>query len=468
MALRTRLLLGAGLIALVLAVATMAVVRSTRANLVDQIDGQLAAAGPQLSFGPDGPRGGPTVGSDGPRLSTLYVGVITRAGDLVTVFTPDLLGTDAPVPRLDDADLASLRAGRSTTVASSDAQTDYRMQVRAERGGALTVLALPLDDVDQATRRLTAVMGTSVLIVLGVMAVVVGWVVRLGVRPVQAMTATATAIAGGDLSRRVPPGERGTEAAELGAALNGMLERIEEAFEQRTASEERLRRFVADASHELRTPVATIRGYGELYRTGALRAPEALDDAMRRTEQEAVRMGSLVDDLLHLARLDQGRPLSRDPVDLAVLAEEAGRDAAAVEPNRTITVVAPAAAAVIGDEPRLRQVMANLLTNALVHAPGADIEVRVGAADGWVTVEVSDDGPGMDPADAERAFERFHRADVARSRHHGGSGLGLSIVEATVRAHGGTTDLEAHPGVGTTVRVRIPENLSRSAPPPTP
>jgi two-component system OmpR family sensor kinase len=270
------------------------------------------------------------------------------------------------------------------------------------------------------------------------------------------MTATAGAIAAGDLSQRVPEGAPGTEAGDLGVALNSMLGRIEEAFDQRTASEERLRRFIADASHELRTPVTTIRGYAELYRTGALGQKPELDEAMRRTEQEAVRMGTLVEDLLHLARLDQGRPLERAPVDLEVLAADAVRDAAAVAPHRTITASTSGPTVVLGDDARLRQVIANLVGNALVHAPDAAIEVRVGRAEERAHVEVADDGPGMAAEDAGRAFERFYRADASRHRHRGGSGLGLAIVEATVRAHGGTVSLQSAEGAGTTVRVDLP------------
>jgi two-component system OmpR family sensor kinase len=455
LSLRTRLLLGAGLIALVLVVAAIAITRSTRANLVAQVDGQLRAAAPQLSFDGGRPQGpGGSIGA-GPRLSSLYLGVITTDGELVTVATPDLTGSDAPLPVLDDERADALRAGGAVTLASTDPDVRYRMLARAERAGALTVLALPLDDVDQATRRLAGVLGIAGAVVLGALALVVWWVLRLGVRPVRRMTETAQAIAAGDLSRRVPEGAAGTEAGELGEALNGMLGRIEEAFDQRTASEARLRQFVADASHELRTPVTTIRGYAELYRSGALRGAAELDEAMRRTEQEAVRMGSLVDDLLHLARLDQGRPLAHEPVDLAELAQDAAADAAAVDPGLAIHVEAEPAV-VVGDEPRLRQVLGNLVANARLHAPGASITVRVASRPHEVVLEVADDGPGMAEADAARALERFYRADAARTRHQGGSGLGLAIVDATVRAHGGTTAVESSPGAGTTVRVTLP------------
>jgi two-component system OmpR family sensor kinase len=270
------------------------------------------------------------------------------------------------------------------------------------------------------------------------------------------MAETAGAIAGGDLGRRVPEARAGTEAGDLGVALNGMLARIEEAFDQRTASEARLRRFIADASHELRTPITTVRGYAELYRAGALQERAELDEAMRRTQQEAERMGSLVEDLLHLARLDQGRPVERQAVDLAPLAADAVLDAQAAAPERDVAVDADGPAVVLGEEGPLRQVLANLVGNALVHAPDSPVRVRVRTEGGAAVLEVADQGPGMAPTDAARAFERFYRADASRQRHRGGSGLGLAIVEATVRAHGGEVGIVTAPGEGTTVRVTLP------------
>jgi two-component system OmpR family sensor kinase len=293
--------------------------------------------------------------------------------------------------------------------------------------------------------------------VLGAMALVGWWVIRLGVRPIKQMTAVAADIAAGDLSHRVPVEPETTEAGQLGAALNKLLGTIETAFDERTRSEERLKRFVADASHELRTPIATVRGYAELYRRGGLAPGPELDDAMRRTEQEAVRMGGLVDDLLHLARLDQGRPLERTPVALDRLVLDAVNDARVVAPDREISVAGVNPVTVIGDEARLRQVIANLLTNARVHTPPTSaIDVRVGASGGRAVLEVADQGPGMTPEVAAQAFERFYRADPARARHSGGSGLGLAIVKATVEAHGGTVSLTSSPSAGTVVRVELP------------
>lgn len=450
MSLRARLLLGMGVVAAVLALSAAAITRATRDHLIDQVDAQLLAAGHRVPGGPTGPDG-----AAAPRLSELYVGQVDTSGELLTIRHPDLRGDTAPTPQPDDGDLDALRAGQLVTV-PSDGEDRYRLLGRQGRTGGLTVVGLSLADADDAIRRLVRVEVWAVLAILGVLGLVTWWVVRLGVRPVRQMTDTATAIAAGDLSLRVPEAPRGTEAGALSDALNGMLGQIEAAFDERAAAEDRLRRFIADASHELRTPVTTIRGYAELHRRGALDDPAELREAMRRTEEEAVRMGSLVDDLLQLARLDQGRPLAREPVDVAALATDAVRDARAVAPDRAIRLDAPAPATVLGDDARLRQVVGNLVGNALVHAPGAAIDVHVRQEDGAIVLEVHDDGPGMAPGDAGRAFERFYRADASRGRHQGGSGLGLSIVEATVRAHGGRAELVTAPGTGTTVRVTLP------------
>ena len=464
MSLRARLLLGMGVIALVLGLAAVVIARTTEDHLIDQVDAQLRASGPQLrDLRPDNPyqnggQGGPPGGQPtAPRLSDLYVGRVSPGNDLTTLYAPDRTADDAPIPELEQGDLDALRDGRTITVSSSESDVHYRIAatVHGARDGMI-VAALPLRDVEDTVGRLWVLEGIAVLAVLAVLGLVTWWVVHLGIRPLRKMTATAGAIAAGDLSHRVPDATPGTETGDLSVALNGMLGRIEEAFDERTASEARLRQFIADASHELRTPVTTIRGYAELYRTGALDDTTELAEAMRRTEQESVRMGTLVDELLQLARLDQGRPLDRGPVELRAVAADAVLDAQAVAPDRQLHVEAPDPVVVQGDEARLRQVVANLIGNALVHAPGASVVVRVDATSEAAVLEVSDDGPGMAPADAAKAFDRFFRADASRQRHSGGSGLGLSIVDATVRAHGGTVRLDSPPGQGTTVTVELP------------
>lgn len=443
MSLRARLLTGMAVIAVVLAVAAAFIARTTERHLVEQIDAQLTRA--QVPAPPHlGPR-------RDERLSSVFVGGFDReTGEFVIIAEPNLAGDAPPVPEmtLEQATEAA-RRGVPFTLG------DYRALVRSER--FLLVYALPLDDVDDAIGRLVAVEAGATVAVLAVLGLVTWWVVRLGVRPIKRMTETAAAIAAGELSHRVPDVEAGTEAGALGLALNQMLGRIEEAFDERSRSEERLKQFVGDASHELRTPVSTIRGYAELYRNGGLRGPGELEDALRRTEEEAVRMGGLVDDLLQLARLDQRRPLERAPVDLAALVRDAAHDAQVLDRERPITAATESPLVVDGDEARLRQVLANLVTNAVVHTePGTPVLVRASRAGDDAVVEVVDRGAGMPPEVAARVFERFFRADASRSRHRGGTGLGLAIVDATVAAHGGRVELDTTPGVGTTVRVVLP------------
>ncbi|WP_448631291.1 sensor histidine kinase [Cellulomonas soli] len=324
-------------------------------------------------------------------------------------------------------------------------------------------MALPLLDVDRTVRQVTlAIVLTGLgIVLLGV--VVGGWAVQRSLRPLRQIEATAAAIADGDLSQRVQAAPTSTEVGRLSAALNGMLTQIEQAFEARTASEARMRRFVADASHELRTPLATIRGYAELYRMGALAERAQVDDTMRRVEQSATRMGALVEDLLALARLDEGRPLRADPVDLTVLAGDAISDLHALDPGRPTRLVPLVAdgslgpCVVTGDEARLRQVVANLVGNVVQHTPaGTPVELAVGVGQGAGVLEVRDHGPGIDPAHAARVFERFYRVDASRTRESGGAGLGMAIVAAIVQAHGGAVELSATEGGGTTVQVRVP------------
>jgi two-component system OmpR family sensor kinase len=298
------------------------------------------------------------------------------------------------------------------------------------------------------------------LVAAGILLALAGvawWVVRLGLRPLDRMGETAGAIAAGDLSRRVEPADEKTEVGRLGLSLNSMLGQIEGAFAERTASETRLRRFVADASHELRTPLTSIRGYAELFRRGASTRPDDLAKTMRRIEEAAARMGVLVDDLLLLARLDQGRPLEHGPVDLTRLVAAAVDDLRATSPERPVTYESDGAIVVNGDEFRLRQVLANLLENARTHTPpSTPVEVRVAKSGDDAIIEVRDHGPGMSAEDAARAFERFWRSDPSRTRSSGGAGLGLAIVAAIIEAHGGHAEVETAPAEGATFRVYIP------------
>ncbi|MGH2554782.1 MAG: sensor histidine kinase, partial [Actinomycetota bacterium] len=345
-----------------------------------------------------------------------------------------------------------------TTGAAGGSSLHYRVQVDALADDAgFLIVAIPLADVDQTLGRLRIIEGVvSGVVVLG-LGLVLWWLVRRGLRPLEEIGVTAGAIAAGDLTRRVEPTDGRTEIGRLGLALNEMLAQIEAAFEERRASEARLRRFVADASHELRTPLTSIRGYAELFRRGADSRPEDLAKSMRRIEAEAARLGVLVDDLLLLARLDQGRPLEREPVDIARIAGDAADSARAIDANRPLTLNVDGPALVLGDEGRLRQVVDNLLDNARVHTPaGTPVQVMVDRDGQEVVLSVADEGPGVLPDVAHRVFERFYRGDPARSRRTGGVGLGLSIVSAIVEAHGGNVRCESSNGAGATFEVRLP------------
>jgi len=338
------------------------------------------------------------------------------------------------------------------------------------------LVAVDLGPVDQEIRRLIAIeltVGAAIVIVVAIAGVAL---VRANLRPLDDIELTAGQIAAGHLNHRITERDPRTEIGSLGRSLNAMLSQIEEAFhaqqeseEAAHRSEERMRRFIADASHELRTPLTTLRGFAEFYRQrGGVQpdgmTPEELDRIMRRLESEASRMGLLVEDLLQLARLDQQRPLDIHPVDLLTLAADAVQDARIVAPGRRIELtVAPGAAFLVeGDEPRLRQVIGNLVANARTHTP-PEASITVSIASGTlktgapaVVLDVIDDGPGMTAEQAQHIFERFYRADAARNRASGGTGLGLAIVAGIVTAHGGEVTVRTAPGQGADFCVKLP------------
>jgi two-component system OmpR family sensor kinase len=323
------------------------------------------------------------------------------------------------------------------------------------------IVAIPLDNVHHTLGRLILVelfVSVAVLAGLGALS---WWIVRRGLRPLDEMTTTAGAIAAGDLSRRVTSTDERTEVGQLGNALNIMLSGIEGAFAARAASEERLRRFLADASHELRTPLTSIRGYSELFDRGARDRPEDLATSMRHIREEANRMSTLVDDLLLLARLDHQRPITLDRVDLSSVLTAAVEAARVSAPGRDIGLEVPGPVPVTGDADRLRQVVDNLIANAVQHTPeGSPIEVRVTSETATARLEISDHGPGIAVAEQAHIFEPFHRSDPTRARSTGGVGLGLTIVSAIAHAHRGTVGVVSDPsagdGTGATFWVRIP------------
>ncbi|MGN5238397.1 MULTISPECIES: ATP-binding protein [unclassified Rhodococcus (in: high G+C Gram-positive bacteria)] len=447
------LLAGLGLLA-----SGFAVTSAFETSMISRVDRDLHDAG-QTWAKPLGLLPPPRQAADpGRPPSPFYVYLTDADGDVRLLINDQSESPDLPpVPE------AGLR-----TVGSTDGSgVEWRVLTTDDRDGGTTTVALTLSETEDLVDRLVVlqlVIGGVVLVLLGIAGY---FAIRHSLRPLQEVERTAAAIAAGDLNERVPETDPRTEVGGLSVALNTMLSRIQEAFTATAASEEsarrsedRMRRFVADASHELRTPLTTIRGFAELYKQGA---SDDTDMVMTRIESESRRMGVLVEDLLMLARLDAQRPLERKPVDLLAIAADAVHGARVVAPDRSIDLEVldgPGTPEVLGDDVRLRQVLGNLVTNALTHTPAdAAVTVRVGTVGADAVLEVSDTGPGLSEIDRERVFERFYRTDSSRSRTGGtggGSGLGLSIVAALVAAHGGTVDVDSIPGRGATFRVRMP------------
>ncbi len=482
LSLRARLLIAVAAVALIgLVAADIATYTALRSFLVDRVDESLAAAHRPLIqslFGP--PTRGPGVPDDRGDGGTLasaapgaYVELRSSSGlVLVSQSTRGEFTTARPhLPtRVSGLDSGSDTDATFFTVDSSDrASSEFR--VRAERlgDGSVLMVALPLDDVASTLHRLLV---TEIVVTAAVLLGAVGlglWLVRVGLRPLRSIESTAGTIAGGELSLRVPDADERTEVGRLGIALNTMLERIEDAFSRQQASEERLRRFVADASHELRTPVSAVGAYAELFERGAQERPDDLARVLRGVRVETARMQALIEDLLLLTRLDEGRPLERQAVELVGLAGEAVEAGQTISGDWPLSIEADQPIEVTGDRMALREVLDNLLANVRTHTPpGTHATVRVLARDGDAVLEVSDNGPGLDAEDAARVFERFYRADPSRARDRGGTGLGLAVVAALVEAHGGRVELDTTPGSGATFRVVLPVTPPASADQPPP
>jgi two-component system OmpR family sensor kinase len=428
--------------------------------LLQRVDDQLTNGVPLARGVLGGP--GPSRGAQDQFPIGTVVELLTPTGALLTgpLRYDFQSSTSTALPKLPHPlPPASEKSPAMLTLAGTGGVGHYRAAVWPEDSfqGNVVVLAIPMDDV-QLT--LTRLLQLEALISAGVVAATVILallIIRIGLRPLAKMGAVAQDIAAGDLTRRVDPATPKTEIGRLGLALNGMLSQIEAAMSERTESNRRLRRFVADASHELRTPLTSIRGYSEMLRRGASKSPTDSELARRRIEEESIRMTGLVDDMLILARLDQGRPLEHSPVDLATIARDALADANAVAPQRQISLTSDGPVIVNGDDTRLRQVLANLVRNALVHTPqNTAIEIAVSTEDSVGRISVADHGPGLGTQDVNRIFEPFFRADPSRSRDSGGSGLGLSIVSAVVTAHGGRVKVRETNGGGATFEVELP------------
>ena len=472
------------LVALALVASGVLATTIMRGYLLDRVDDQLRQTAMPLSHVATDRRPVPHPGGGpGPRQlpSEFVVQFNDSEGTSAKGPVGSRLAEAEPLPKLPTLNLNQVRAldGMSFEVDAESGGARWRvLAVPTEDQQGSVMVAQSLKDMDHTIQRLIGIQAAAGVILLVLLAGVGTYVVRRSLRGLEDVEHTAVAIAGGDLSRRVPQRDPRTEVGRLSLALNQMLGQIETAFAQRTASafaarrsedaarqseeaarqsEERMRRFVADASHELRTPLTSIRGFAELSRH---RGDVADPDTMRRIEDEAKRMGLLVDDLLLLARLDQQRPLRAESVDLLPIAADALHNAQAVQPDRhiSLTLLPDSEAPVVsGDEARLRQVLGNLVSNALHHTPvDAPVTVSVGTRGTEAILEVSDTGPGLTDEQKARIFERFYRVDTARTRSTGGSGLGLSIVAALVAAHNGhvtVTDTTPH---GATFTVHLP------------
>jgi len=460
--LRGRLLIGVvSLVIVGLLISDLATYVLFQRSLLDRIDSELTARSTvdTAVFVLSGARGpGPPVDYPAGTVTELLApdGSVAAAATLrvggSSSFVKPVLPKSLPNQGID-------HPSTPFTVSGTDGKTQFRVTNWPENsfGGQTVVFAIPLTDMQTTVNQLLQFESLISLGVVAATALLALLIIRISLRPLAKMGAVAKEIAAGDLSRRIEPATPRSEIGRLGMALNGMLSQIESAFAERTASNRRLRRFIADASHELRTPLTSIRGYSEMLRRGAAESPVDSDLARRRIEEESIRMTGLVDDMLVLARLDQGRPLEQEPIDLQAIANDAVADARAVAPQRDIKLTSPGPVIVNGDDTRLRQVLGNLVRNAIVHTPPqTPIDVTLSTEDSVAKLAVTDHGPGLDPEEVDRIFEPFYRADPSRSRDSGGAGLGLSIVSAVVTAHGGHVMVRETDGGGATFEVELP------------
>jgi len=457
--LRVRLVLLLGVLLVVaLGVTSLTTLTLLKRSLVNQVDDNLTSAVHLLEARGSWPSSGP--GNDQPR--NYYLRVIAPDGSTY-MNAPATTGTDAvpDIPAITYQEMLQV-ANEVHTVGSVQGNSTWRLMfVRGvdQYNTPVTVaVALPLDSVQETLTQMQlfiALVGVGVVLV----AVVAGYAaVQRSLRGLRAIEDTAAeVVASGDLTRRAPVAPDSTEVGRLGTSFNAMVANLETAFAAQAASEARMRRFVSDASHELRTPLASIRGYGELYRMGAV-PEEQLPATFGRIESEAIRMSTLVNDLLALARLDEGRQELRiGRVNLTAIAHDALDDLRALDSTRPSDVLADGDVWVDADGDRIRQVVTNLIGNAIQHTPeGTAVEIAVGSPPGWAALEVRDHGPGVPPEAADRIFERFYRPDTSRARTSGGSGLGLAIVATIVGAHGGTVSYRPTPGGGATMSIYLP------------
>jgi len=468
--LRSRLaLITTGLLTVGLLVVSLAITSLLYTHLLGQVDDQLRVTSQAI-----GSRALEQIrtGNNSLMPSTYYVEAQYLDGQTSYMISDDTAAKYGvpviDVPSLEEAKAQFAADKQLRTVGSSKAGFQWRVICLPFIDGTgnylgVVAIALPLSDIREAVERTRFVVALADVAVILVGAMAATYLVHRSFRSLRQIEGVAGRIAGGDLSARVPVTEpSSTEVGSLQRALNMMLQQNEKAFSVQVVAQERMTRFVSDASHELRTPLAAIRGYGELYRMGGV-PPERQNEVMGRIEDEASRMGRLVEDLLQLARIDEGRKMTMERVDLTAVCSGALTDMTVLAPDRACTLIPltadgkPAPAVVIGDRDRLSQVITNLLGNVVRHTPpGTPAEIAVGPVGANAVVEVRDHGPGVDSAEADKVFQRFYRADSSRNRKTGGSGLGLAIVLAIIKHHGGSVRILQTPGGGATVHLEVP------------
>jgi two-component system, OmpR family, sensor kinase len=448
MTLRSRLLAAAALLVICVALSGYLIIRTIENSELHQLDSQLTASVP-IAVGVAHQQPVPSAGfprmSQPDRLSYAYLADISDESR-TTIASPQ--AANGQEPQIPSTSASSITTATPTTVSSVNGSGHWRAVLLDTPDGHQLLVAVFMGPLDATIHELRTAVFAAGAVIAAILLAAGFWIERLGLRPIARMKHTAEAILAGDRKQRVPIPAAGAETAALANALNSMLD-------QQHAVEDRLRQFVADASHELRTPTSVISGLTQLWRQGDLRDGPSLQDAMRRIGQESSRMKALVEELLLLARLDEGMPLQHEPVDLSALAHDIAEEAAATNPSRHIAAHLEPNVLTTGDGGALRRVIGNLVTNAIIHTPGdSTVTVRLTTQSTGCQLEIQDTGPGMTTAEATHAFDRFWRAETSRTRT--GSGLGLPIAQAIVTAHGGNIRLQSTAQQGTTVRVELP------------